>query len=82
VSKQKRPRIMYVHTIDDMPARFDGEQICYVSTHPNGRFHARPVPDLATIRREQRASIQYRKRNGFSDSAGEYGYVRVELPDA
>jgi len=69
---------IYLHTINGHLAFFDGEQICYVA---HGQTALREVlrPDLATIRREQRASVEYRRRElgCASDNGSDYDYLRL-----
>lgn len=66
----------YMHTINDTPAFMseNDEQICYMS------FYGKPNPlaeSLKQIRREQQATIRYRKQCGFKNDKDKYGYRRV-----
>jgi hypothetical protein len=61
-------RTIYIHTINDEPAVFDGNEIVYASPYKAGV----PAESLAQIKREQRASYRYRQ----SDEVVEYGYRR------
>lgn len=68
-------RTWYMHTLDGRPATYvPGTQICFV----DGRHKARLVPSLAQIRRERRASGEWRERRGYRDD-GDYDYVLVEV---
>ena len=70
----------YLHTIDDQPAFFDGDQICFAGG-PYAR-HKQPLSlSLRQIRREQRISAASRARWGMEDW-GKRGYVRVHVPEA
>ena len=74
-------RCYYVHTINGRPGGFDGMQICYAG---GGRgWHAPAVRSLRQIRREQQASIRFRRAT-FQERAIEqkYGYVIIRTPDA
>lgn len=70
-------RVIYIHTIDDQPGEFDGDQICFASNYrhrPNV-----PAESLAQIKREQRATLRYRKSLGFSNEGTKYGYVKYAV---
>lgn len=69
----------YLHTMEGEPAYFDGDQIVFVS---RGRHAAVLVDSLATIRKQIRATEQFRLRHGFSFDPEEHCYVRVRLPAA
>lgn len=74
-----RPRVGYLHTICGKPALYwPGEQICYTRTK------VRPLPPIATslrqIRREQQATIAWRKAQGFLTDPRDYDYVLLVLP--
>ena len=66
--------VKYMHTIDGMPAAFDGDQICYRS------FYGKAQPlcdDLAQIKREQQLTKKYRDSMGFSDYETKYSHLRI-----
>ena len=64
----------YMHTIKGEPARYkEGKQIYYV--HFLGKFIGKLVPSLKQIRKEQKLSTAWRKKNGFPIS--EYSYIKV-----
>jgi len=67
----------YLHTIDGRPAGFDKYQICYA----NKNWMAKAVKDLKTIRKEQRLTIKFRKKNGHYAEGDEddYSYVWIGL---
>jgi hypothetical protein len=71
----------YLHTINDCPAFFDGEQICFAGG-ATSRSPQRLCRSLRQIRREQSASVRNRKRWGFEAGSDQIGYVRVHLPEA
>ena len=75
---KKKNKVMYMHTINDEPARYEeGEQIYHVNKY--GDFIAKLVPTLRQIRKEQRLSDKWREeRDGLLDT--EYDYIRVEIP--
>lgn len=65
-------KCLYMHTLDGMPAAYDGRHICY---------WYRRVPLVATlkqIRKEQAASKEWRRKQGYGDSA-KYGYVTIKV---
>jgi len=68
-------KFQYMHTICGKPAFKEPHQIVYASRHSPAIL----VKDLRTIRREQQASIQWRRKRGFSVNASDYGYVRVRV---
>jgi hypothetical protein len=65
----------YLHTIDGKPAMYvSGEQICFRPFYGK----AYPLADsLDQIRKEQRASNEWRKKQGFRSDGPEHGYVRI-----
>lgn len=68
-----RPLVKYMHTVDNQPATYDGEQICFaVRTRP-----IKLANSLRQIRREQHATIRWRLAQKW-DAKG-YGYMRVEV---
>lgn len=69
-------RIMYMHTIRGLPARYEpGRQVVIAQTKP-----AHLVESLAQIRKERRASEAWRRSRGFEPGLAVYGHVRVEVP--
>jgi hypothetical protein len=74
-------RTYYLHTINNYPAFFDGEQICFAGG-ASSRSPQRLCRSLRQVRREQSASARNRARWGFADWSDRLGYVRVHLPKA
>jgi len=72
----KKLKYMYMHTIEEKPGRYEGKhgQICFVT----GFFIGKLVSSLKQIKKEQRASIKYRKSQGWSTNF-DYGHIRVEV---
>lgn len=70
---------LYLHLLEDQPAMFDGEMICYMRP---GRYGRRQVlaRSIEQIRDEQRRSFNWRKSHGFQDHRDVYGYCIVETP--
>ena len=70
-------RTYYLHTIDGRPAFYvHGMQICFANRY------GKPAPlatSLGQIKREQRASVEWRRAQGYDHSAEEYGYRRVSV---
>ncbi len=68
----------YMHTINGKPALYwPGEQICYYN------YYGKLTPlakSLSQIRREQKASHEYRRSYGATVDPKEYGYIRVRTP--
>lgn len=64
----------YMHTIDGKPAFYSdwNKQICYAMRRQNFPIL---VEDLATIRRHQRATVEYRTREGCEVNPADYGYI-------
>ena len=66
---------VYVHTLDGLPAGFDG-QICFAGQR-SGRL---PVClSLSQVRREQKLSRAFRISEGFY--IPQYDYVVMDIPD-
>lgn len=64
----------YMHTINRLPAHFVEHQVCFV--HP--RSAVTLELDRLTIRKQQRASMRWRKQQRFTIANPGYGYVRVK----
>lgn len=74
----KNIKFKYMHTINEIPARYvPGEQICFVNHH--GNFIGKLVDSLAQIRKEQRASVKWRKDKCWGLENFKYDYIRVEV---
>lgn len=70
---------IYIHTIDNQPGEFDGDQVCYAGW---GRTsHSRkPAYSLRQIKREQKKSMEFRADMfGEKDQSHRYGYVRYSV---
>lgn len=68
---------IYLHTLNGQPGVFNGEQVCYCTqTYGNCR---EPAYSLEQIRREQRASVRWRKSKGFETHEDKMSYVRYEI---
>jgi hypothetical protein len=72
-AKIAKGAVLFMHTLDNHPAFFSGDQICYAPY----RRHVPLVESLTQIKRDQRASEQYRNANGYQDHSPKYGYIRV-----
>lgn len=71
-------KALYLHTLDDKPAFFDGNQVVFCNPHLR-----RPMPlcaSLAQLKREQNASVKYRIANKMTASIRDYGYIRLSEP--
>lgn len=64
----------YMHTIDGMPAQFDrcGDQISFAGAGP-----IRLEPDLKTIRKQQKASREWRAKQGWQSPKYSHKLVKV-----
>lgn len=71
---------LYLHTINGRPAGFGNEQICYASNN-RSKWKAKPIKDLATIRKQQKQTFEFRKEQGYSFDESEYSYVIIEIDD-
>lgn len=60
-----------MHTVLNRPAFFNGEQIVF------GKVVDKLCKSLGEIRREQQATIRWRKMNDYSVDIGDYNYVRI-----
>lgn len=71
----KKPKTIsyYLHTLNGLPAAFDGRQVHYM-THGD-----RLAASLDQIRAEQRASAEWRAKKGY-DMNCKYDYRRLRLP--
>jgi hypothetical protein len=67
----------YLHTVDGAPGAMMGDQICHLSRF-GPRTRNKLVADLATIKKQQRASEDFRRENGFQKA--KYDYVTVYVP--
>lgn len=70
----------YMHTIDDRPGFFNGNQICFAIVRGNGKACQRLVATLDQIRAEQKLSVRF--RNSFGWEIPRYDYVKVVLPES
>jgi hypothetical protein len=68
--------VYYMHTIDDKPASFDGDQVCFLGLRDRGVL----CKSLQQIRTQQMATKRYRSAAGFSTDKFTLGYVREETP--
>ena len=65
---------VFIHTINGTPAQYyKGEQICYGMR----KCGVRTVDTLAQIKKEQRASNKWRKKQGWNDHEVDYDYMRI-----
>lgn len=72
--KNTKMKKAFIHTIDGLPAQYyDGEQICYGMR----RCGVKTVDTLAQIKKEQRASIKFRKKQGWEEDGFDYDYMRI-----
>lgn len=70
---------LYMHTINGKPAMYvPRQQICFFNRYNRVKSSEVFVKSLSTIRRQQKASQEWRIKNGFGDTPGSYGYVRIE----
>lgn len=67
---------LYLPTIDGKPARFDGDQLCYVTK----RWPAVPVRSRQAVVAQIRRTRTFRTRYGYGFERHRYDYVRVEVP--
>lgn len=75
---------IYMHTIDGHPAMYvPGEQIVFFSKYSRPSFQEVFVNSLRTIRRQQKASAEWRAEQGYqADLHSKYGYVRIKLEES
>jgi hypothetical protein len=67
---------LYMHTIDGRPAEYwPGEQITF-ARYRNGVSHF--AESIQQIRKEERASLRYRRSRGWHDRCA-YGYVVLRI---
>lgn len=60
----------YLHTINGHPAWFAGGQICYLNNKVR-----KPLRDsLAEIKADQKATIEWRAKQGFETDVSSYDY--------
>ncbi len=65
---------VFIHILNGYPAQYDkGEQICYGSR----RSGVKTVNSLAQIKKDQRASCKWRKKQGFEINETVYDYMRI-----
>lgn len=76
----------YMHTLDGRPAFFvkqdaTGGQICFSYLGKYSRPAVPLVDSLAQIRREQQATLRWRREQGLTvRELSDYSYVRVAVP--
>ncbi len=70
MSKKKKRAYKYMHTINEKPGQYDGEQVCV------GGAYFSLADSLEQIRKEQNASVGWRWRNGYAGGA-RYGYIKI-----
>jgi hypothetical protein len=68
---EKPMRKAYMHTIDDKPAFFSGEQICFL---PPARTRGVLRYSYEQIKTERRKTIAWRKKMGFRVDDSRYGH--------
>jgi len=61
-----------MHTLDGIPAFFDRDQICFL---PKARARDVLRDSLDQIRSEQRKTIAWREKYGFTGDEDRYGHV-------
>lgn len=69
-----KPKVRYMHTIDERPGEFDGRQVVFATL-------GRPLKlarSLFQVRKEQKASLAFRRRRCFTKTF-EMGYRLVRL---
>ena len=65
---------VFIHTINGHPAEYyDKEQICYGMR----RQGVKTVNTLAQIKKEQRATNKWRKKQGYDVRPLDYDYMRI-----
>lgn len=77
---KKKVRVMYMHTIDGMPAFYQTHQEAPQIVFVGARSRVVLCRSLVQIRREARATRKWRKASGYSVGDMVYGYCRVEVP--
>jgi hypothetical protein len=69
-------KVFYIHTIKGSAAYYEGHQICY------SVFNGKPMPtctSLKQIRKEQKASMEWRKKQGYeSINIKDYSHRRYK----
>jgi hypothetical protein len=81
----------YIHTINNIPAVFDGEQICYSRNikyvdaiicffEVRDAYAKEMCSSLGEIRKQQKMSSKWRKEKGFDDIGDNYGYFIIKIP--
>lgn len=70
---------LYMHTINGRPAMYQpGTYICYINQWNRVNASEMFVSTLATIKRQQEASRQWRLAEGISEEPlDKYGYIRI-----
>lgn len=74
---------IYMHLIDGKPAMYEpNQQIVFVNRYNKVPFERMFVGSLETIKRQQKASREWRKKCGYSDGLpNKYGYLRIQKPE-
>ncbi len=74
-------RFYYMHTLNGKLAHFNGVQTCYFpfQSPQSHRIKGALLESLRDIRRQQRATLKYRKKKGFRDY-DKMGWVKIPLP--
>jgi hypothetical protein len=67
---------MFIHTLCEKPADFDGTQVCYGSTKYKGcGVH---LYDMKTIKHHQELTRRFRVANGFPFDRSEYSHMKIK----
>ena len=74
---------MYLHTIDGRPAGFSttNKQIVFANRYSRTKWKAKPVKTLKQIKKEQKKTFEFRKKNNYSLDEKDYDYVIIEVED-
>ena len=75
--RELKNKWLYMHTIDNCPAQYEGQQICYANAVRGQAGIRRLCESLKQIKLEQRLSAKWRKEQGWEANMDRYSYVRI-----
>lgn len=67
---------VYIHTLNNQPATYDGQQICFAMHYGKP---SSSCSSLKEIREQQRASSEWRRKRGYLETGWKFGYRRYSV---
>lgn len=67
----------YMHTVRNMPAYFNGDQIVIFNKNHRVSRYKCLVRSLDIIKQQQYQAVVWRRKNGFETYKTDYSYIRI-----